>query len=231
LEYHGTWDEIYCQEAGERREALTSPKYYEDMLMKIVIVGAAGTVGRTAVKALAERHEIIRVGKTSGDVQMDIEDIDSIRAMYQKLGKVDAVVSAVGHVHFGAVDEMTPDQFMSGIFGKLLPQVNLVLEGIGHVNDGGSFTLTSGVTNRDPISGGSCAAATNGALDGFVAGAAVDMPRGVRINAVSPEVLEACREKYDGFFPGHVHVSDEAVGLAFSKAVEGCLTGQVLIVE
>jgi NAD(P)-dependent dehydrogenase (short-subunit alcohol dehydrogenase family) len=199
--------------------------------MKIVVVGAAGTVGKTAVDALSGRHEITRVGRTSGDVHMDIEDKDSIRAMYQQVGRVDAVVSAVGHVHFGAVDEMTSEQFMTGIHRKLLPQVNLVLEGLEYVNDGGSFTLTSGVTNRDPIPGGSCAAATNGALDGFIVGAAVDMPRGIRINAVSPEVLEACRTKFDGFFRGHVHVSDEAVGLAFSKAVEGCLTGQIFIVE
>jgi len=199
--------------------------------MKIIIVGAAGTVGKTAVDVLSGRHEIIRVGRTSGDVHMDIENRDSIRVMYQQVGRVDAVVSAVGHVHFGAVDEMSSEQFMTGIHGKLLPQVNLVLEGLEYVNDSGSFTLTSGVTNRDPIPGGSCAAATNGAIDGFVIGAAVDMPRGIRINAVSPEVLEACRVKYDGFFRGHVHVSDEAVGLAFSKAVEGCLSGQIFIVE
>ncbi len=199
--------------------------------MKIIIVVAAGAVGKTAVDALSGRHEVVRVGRTSGDVQMDIEDIDSIRAMYQKIGKVDAVVSAVGHVHFGPVHEMTSEQFMTGIHRKTLPQVNLVLEGFDYVNDGGSFTVTSGVLNRDPIRGGSCAAAANGALDGFVRGAAVDMPRGIRINAVSPEVLESCRVKYDGFFHGHVHVSNEAVGLAYSKAVEGCLSGQVFIVE
>jgi len=199
--------------------------------MNIIIVGAMGAVGRTATEALAGRHEVIRVGRTSGDVQMDIEDIDSIRAMYQQVGKVDAVIGAVGHVHFGPVHEMTSANFMESISGKALPQVNLVLEGLDYVNDGGSFTLTSGVTNRDPIRGGAGAAAANGALDGFVVGAAVDMPRGIRINAVSPEVLESCREAYDGYFPGHVHVSNEAVGLAFSKAVEGCLSGQVIIVE
>lgn len=198
--------------------------------MKIIIVGATGAVGKTAVDALSARHEVIRVGRTSGDVQMDIEDIDSIRAMYQQVGNVDAVVSAIGQVHFGAVHEMTSEQFMKGINQKVLPQVNLVLEGFDYVNDGGSFTVTSGVLNRDPIRGGSCAAAANGALDGFVRGAAVDMPRGIRINAVSPEVLEVCRGKYEGFFHGHVHVSNEAVGLAYSKAVEGCLSGQVLIV-
>jgi NAD(P)-dependent dehydrogenase (short-subunit alcohol dehydrogenase family) len=199
--------------------------------MKVIIVGAAGAVGNTAVQALSGRHEVISVGRTTGDVQMDIEDVDSIRAMYQQVGKVDAVVSAVGHVHFGAVHEMTSEQFMMGVNRKVLPQVNLVLEGFEYVNDGGSFTVTSGVLNRDPIRGGSCAAAANGALDGFVRGAAVDMPRGIRINAVSPAVLEVCRAKYDGFFHGHRHVSNEAVGLAYSKAVEGCLSGQVLVVE
>ena len=97
--------------------------------MRIIIVGATGAVGKTAVDALSARHEVIRVGRTSGDVQMDIEDIDSIRAMYQQVGNVDAVVSAIGQVHFGAVHEMTSEQFMKGINQKVLPQVNLVLEG------------------------------------------------------------------------------------------------------
>jgi len=199
--------------------------------MKIIVVGATGAVGKTAVDALSGRHEIIRVGRSGGDLKMDINDIDSIRKMYDEVDEFDAVISAVGSVHFGPVDEMNSKQFMTGLNFKVLPQVNLVLEGIDRISDGGSFTLTSGVTNRDPIRGGSCAAAANGALDGFVAGAAVDMPRGIRINAVSPEVLESCREAYDGFFPGHVHVSNDAVGLAYVKAVEGCRSGQVIIVE
>lgn len=199
--------------------------------MKIIVIGANGAVGKTAVDALSPRHEVIKVGHSSGDLQVDVEDVDSIRTMYRQLGKVDAVVSAIGHGHFGAVDAMTSEQFMQGILHKVLPQVNLVLEGFDAINDGGSFTLTSGVLNRDPIPGGSCGAAANGALDGFVLGAAVDMPRGIRINCVSPEVLEVSREKYDGFFRGHAHVSNEAVGLAYSKAVEGCLTGQVFCVD
>ena len=199
--------------------------------MKIIVVGASGAVGNCAVKALESRHEVISANRSSGDVKVDVEDVDSIRAMYQQVGQVDAVVSAVGHGHFGPVDQMTTEQFMKGINHKLLPQINLIFEGFAYMNDGGSFTVTSGVLNRDPIRGGSCAAAANGALDSFVVGAAVDMPRGIRINCVSPEVLEVSRERYDGFFHGHNHVTDEAVGLAYSKAVEGCLSGQVFIVE
>jgi len=199
--------------------------------MKIIIIGTTGAVGVAAFKALSPRHDVIAVNRSSGDMQVDIEYPESIQQMYQRCGKVDAVVSAVGHGHFGKVDEMTSEQFMKGINHKVLPQVNLVLQGFNYMNNGGSFTLTSGVLNRDPIAGGACAAAANGALDGFVLGAAVDMPRGIRINAVSPEVLEVSRNKYEGFFPGHNHVSEEAVGLAFSKSVEGCLSGRVFIVE
>ncbi|PHQ85233.1 MAG: short chain dehydrogenase [Thalassobium sp.] len=199
--------------------------------MKIIIIGATGAVGKTAVQALSARHDIITAGRSSGDINVDLEDCASIQAMYDHVGKVDAVVCATGHGHFGPVADMTPAQCMIGINAKAMAQISLVLEGIGHVSDGGSFTLTSGVLNRDPIRGGAAAAAANGAIDGFVRGAAVDMPRGLRINAVSPEVLEASRAKYDGFFRGHTHVSDEAVALAYSKAVEGCLTGQVFIVD
>jgi len=199
--------------------------------MKIIIVGANGAVGQAAVKALGDRHEIITVGRSSGDIQIDIEDQESVRSMYNEVGKVDAVVSAVGHGHFGGVAEMSSDQFMKGITHKVLPQVNLVLVGIDHMNDSGSFTLTSGVLNRDPIRGGASAAAANGALDGFVLGAAIDMPRGIRINAVSPELLQVSVDRYDGFFPGHEPVSSERVGLAYCKSVEGAITGQVIIID
>ena len=92
---------------------------------------------------------------------------------------------------------------MSGINDKLMGQVNLVLDGLKHIADGGSFTLTSGVLDRDPIRQGVNAAAVNGAIDAFVMAAAIDLPRGLRINAVSPGLLEESAKKYEGFFPGH----------------------------
>ena len=94
--------------------------------MKVIVIGASGAVGKCAVDELSARHEVIKVGRSSGDIQVDLEDVDSIRAMYREAGKIDAVVSAVGHGHFGAVHEMTIEQFMKGINHKVLPQVNLV---------------------------------------------------------------------------------------------------------
>ena len=198
--------------------------------MRILIVGGSGTVGQAAAKELAKRHEIVRAGRSSGDLTVDVMNEDSVKAMYAKLGQVDAIVTCVGHVHFGPVATMSPEQFRKGLNDKLMGQVNLVLLGMNNVNDNGSFTLTSGVLDRDPVRQGANAAAVNGAIGGFVKGAAIEMPRGIRINAVSPGLLEESALKYDGFFPGHETVSSARVGLAYAKSVDGALTGQVISV-
>jgi NAD(P)-dependent dehydrogenase (short-subunit alcohol dehydrogenase family) len=199
-------------------------------MMRVLLVGASGTVGRAAAKALSG-HQIITAGRSSGDLNVDIVSEESIRAMYAKLGKVDAVVSTAGHVHFGPLVGMTGAQFRKGLDDKLMGQVNLVLRGFEHVNDGGSFTLTSGVVNRDPVRQGANSGSVDGAIDAFVACAAIEMPRGIRINAVSPGLLEESAVAYDGYFPGHEPVSSARVGLAYAKSVDGALTGQVIIVE
>lgn len=199
--------------------------------MKIIVLGAEGDIGRAICTELSTRHDIIRVGRSSGDIQADFADRSSIEAMYQEAGQVDAVVSAAGDVHFAPVSEFTEAQFMLGFTNKVMGQVNLVLAGLAHVKDGGSFTLTSGVLNRDPVRMGTGAAAANGALDGFVVGAAIEMPRGLRINCVSPGLLDVSVPRYGSYFPGHETVSSKRVGLAYAKSVEGALTGHILIVE
>ena len=199
--------------------------------MKIIVIGASGDIGTTICDALSGRHEIIKVGRTSGDIHADIADWVSLEAMYVTAGPVDAVVSAVGSVHFGLLTEFTEETFMAGLKHKVMGQINLVLIGLKHINDGGSFTLTSGVLNRDPIRMGAGAATANGALDGFVVGAAIEMPRGLRINVVSPGVLETSLERYGSWFPGHEPVASKRVGLAYAKSVEGAITGKVIIVE
>lgn len=198
--------------------------------MRILIVGGSGTVGKAAATELGRRHQIVRAGRSSGDLTVDVMSEESVKAMYAKLGKVDAIVTCVGHVHFGPVATMMPEQFRKGLNDKLMGQVNLVLLGMNNVNDNGSFTLTSGILDRDPVRQGANAAAVNGAIGGFVKGAAIEMPRGIRINAVSPGLLEDSAVKYDGFFPGHEPVSAARVGLAYAKSVEGALTGQVICV-
>lgn len=171
------------------------------------------------------------MGRNSGDIQADLSDRKSIASMYEKTGNVDAVVSTAGNVHFGPLAEFTEEQFMLGLTDKVMGQINLVLEGLDYVNEFGSFTLTTGVLNRDPIRMGSGAATANGAIDGFVVGSAIEMPRGMRINVVSPGLLDVSEERYGSYFPGHERVAAKRVGLAYAKSIEGPGTGQVIIVE
>ncbi len=199
--------------------------------MRVLIVGTNGDVGKTAVAELSGRHDVIKAGRSTGDVQVDLMDAASITAMFEKLGKLDAVVACAGHAHFGPLATMTEAQFMVGLKDKLMGQVNLVLLGTRYLNDRGSFTLTSGVLDRDPILKGANAATVNAALKGFVTAAAIELERGIRINVVSPGLLEASTKKYEGYFPGHEAVSSARVGLAYAKSVEGAITGQVIIVS
>jgi NAD(P)-dependent dehydrogenase (short-subunit alcohol dehydrogenase family) len=198
--------------------------------MRIIVVGAEGDIGKAVCNELGFRHEIIKAGRSSGDFRVDIADRVSVEAMYAKCAKVDAVVSTAGDVHFGALGEYTEETFMLGLRHKVMGQVNLVLAGLATLSDGGSFTLTSGVLDRDPIRMGTGAAAANGALGGFVLSAAIEMPRGLRINAVSPGLLDVSVPRYGEWFPGHEPVSSKRVGLAYAKSVEGAITGKVIIV-
>ena len=196
--------------------------------MKILVIGASGTIGKLVTAALSERHEIVKAGSKSGDVQVDIKDSGSIRKMFDKVGKIDAVVSAVGKVHFGEFAKMTEAEIGVGIKDKLMGQVNLVLIGRDFVKDGGSFTLTSGVLSHDPIRLGVGASLVNGAIDCFVRAAAIELPRGIRINSISPGVLEESLPSYGPYFLGHEAVPGKRVANAYVKSVEGLLTGQVI---
>lgn len=163
--------------------------------MRILVVGASGTIGQAVVERLSDRHDIIRAGRSGADVQVDITSEESIRAMYEAVGSVDAVISATGGAHFGPLTDLTPELNQIGIDSKLKGQVNLVLLGLESVRDGGSFTLTTGIMMDDPIRQGASAALANGGVKAFVHAAAIEMPRGIRINSVSPNVLIESLEK------------------------------------
>jgi NAD(P)-dependent dehydrogenase (short-subunit alcohol dehydrogenase family) len=199
--------------------------------MRIIVVGAEGDVGESVCDELGARHDIIRAGRSRGDVLLDMVDRKSVDTMYAHVGHVDAVVSTAGEVHFGPFQDFSQETFMIGLQNKVMGQVNLVLAGLNVLSDHGSFTLTSGVLDRDPIRMGAAAAAANGALGGFVVGAAIEMPRGLRINVVSPGLLDVSVRRYGGWFPGHEPVSSTRVGRAYAKSVEGAITGKVIIVQ
>jgi NAD(P)-dependent dehydrogenase (short-subunit alcohol dehydrogenase family) len=195
--------------------------------MKIVLVGASGTLGKAIAFELSPRHEILTVGRKSGDYQADLCDIKSLQSLFQKIGRVDAIVCAAGSAYFGPWSELTPEKFEIGLRGKLMGQVNAVLAGQEVLSDGGSFTLTSGILSEDPIRNGAALSMVNGALESFIGAAAIELSRGLRINVVSPTVIEESMGSYGPYFRGYKPVPASRAALAYSKSVEGHQTGQI----
>ena len=199
--------------------------------MKILLVGALGTVGRAVAAELGGRHELVSAGRQGGDLRLDLADPASIEAAFQQLGTVDAIVSAAGQVGWAPLLEMSPAQWAYTVSNKLMGQVNLALIGQRFLRDGGSITLTSGVLTHEPVAYGAGASLANGGIEGFVRAAAVELPRGLRINAVSPGVLLESMDDLGPFFRGFQPVPGARVALGYARSVEGGETGKVYAVH
>ncbi|PTT47842.1 short chain dehydrogenase [Aeromonas sp. HMWF016] len=199
--------------------------------MKIVIVGASGTIGSAVSELLAKDHQVIRVGHSQGDATVDMRDPASIKALFAKLGQFDALVVASGSAAFNALTEMTDEEWQVGLQSKLMGQINLTRAAIPHLSDKGSITLISGILSEEPINWGASVTTINGAVEHFVKAAACELPRGLRINVVSPTVLAESMDKYADFFPGFVPVPAAKVAQAYKKSVLGIQTGQVFKVN
>ena len=195
--------------------------------MKILLVGAQGTLGTAVAKELGARHEVLGVGRSHGELRADLTDTASIRELFLKCGKVDAIACAAGSVHFGPFAEMTAEHYQVGLRDKLMGQVNLSLIGREYLADGGSITLIGGILAEQPIAAGSSASMVNCALEGFVRAAAIELPRGLRINLVSPNVLQESMRAYAPYFRGFEAVPAVRAALAYSRSIEGLQTGQV----
>lgn len=198
--------------------------------MKILLVGGSGTIGKAVAERLKTDHEIIIASKSSGEYKVDITSVKSIEQMYKDIPNIDAVISTAGSAHFDHLTNLTPELNEITINSKLKGQVNLVLIGQNYINDGGSFTLTTGIMMDDPILRGSSAAMANGAIAAFVKSAAIELKRNIRINTVSPNVMEESLHKYGEFFKGFNPVSASKVANAYVKSVEGAQTGQIYTV-
>ncbi|MCD9875971.1 short chain dehydrogenase [Streptomyces guryensis] len=195
--------------------------------MKILLIGATGTLGAALHRTLDTRgHEVLTVARGGGDLRFDITDPAQVSEVYDRAGRVDAVVSAAGHVPYGPVTELTPEDYLAAFHGKVLSQIDLVRQGIPRIAERGSFTLITGVLAREPIPTGSAASMANGALEAFVRAAAIEIaPQ--RVNAVSPTVFTESLGEYGDYFPGMPPVDLADVTQAYVRSVEGAQTGQI----
>ena len=133
---------------------------------------------------------------------------------------------AAGKAAFAGLEDLTDAGFELSVSNKLMGQVNLVRLGLARVRDGGSFTLTSGVLAAEPTPGSAAISLVNAGVEAFARAAALEMPRGTRINVVSPpwvaETLQAMGRDPSAGLPA------AKVASAYVESVEGRRNGEVL---
>jgi NAD(P)-dependent dehydrogenase (short-subunit alcohol dehydrogenase family) len=196
--------------------------------VRVLVVGASGRLGSAVVSALSERQEVVAASR-SGEHFVDLTNPASIAGLFTAVGPVDAVACTAGKTPYGALTELSSDQWLAGVRDKLLGQVELVRLGMGHVADGGSFTLVSGILSEQPVPTSPIASTVDGGVDAFVRSAAIELlPRGLRINAVSATVFAEARDAYGAMFPGATPVPVAEAAAAYVASIEGSATGQVL---
>ncbi|MFM5269349.1 short chain dehydrogenase [Aeromonas veronii] len=198
----------------------------------VILIGAQGKMGQAALSGLG-KHKVISASRSGErcDFQVDITSRESIERLYQNVGSFDAVVNTAGYCEYAPFGEMSDEQWQTTIQSKLMGQINLVNIGLNYINQGGSFTLISGILNIKPIPLAIADATTSGAIDTFVQCVAHELPRGIRINVVNPTVLEEAWDVYGEMMPGFQPVPGALVGKAFERSVDGFISGQVLYVD
>jgi NAD(P)-dependent dehydrogenase (short-subunit alcohol dehydrogenase family) len=194
---------------------------------KVLLVGATGTIGRAVAAALEPDHDVVRIARKGGDLQVDAASTASISEMYAKVGAFDALVSTMGSGVMGAFENLSAEDFLRGFEMKALAQINLVRLGIATIRAGGSFTLSSGYLSKEPRALYTAVAVANGAIDAFCRCAALEMPNGVRINCVSPVfVLESLHAHGVADTTGYDTQSAADTAISYRRAVTGKFTGQ-----
>lgn len=196
--------------------------------MKILVIGGTGTIGKTIVKHFLPGNEIIVAGRTAKDYKVDIADSKTIKKLFKKVGKVDAIICAAGEAKWAPFKDLSEKDYHIGLRSKLMGQVNVVRIGRKYLKRKGSITLTTGVLADDPVYQTASAAMVNGAIHSFVQAAALEMEKGIRLNVVSSGVVMDAYEKYESYFPGHPPIEMDKMMMGYVRSVMGRGTGQVI---
>jgi NAD(P)-dependent dehydrogenase (short-subunit alcohol dehydrogenase family) len=177
---------------------------------KAVVVGGTHGMGRAIVDALlhggaevlltgrngqrldASRRELAGRAQVVPSDVASLAEIDALGAFVeQELGQVDAVFVNTGHAQIGALGDVTEaayDQtFAVNTKGAFFTMQRLA----PLVRDGGAFVVTTSIADETGTPGMSVYSGSKAALRAFTRVFAAELlPRGIRVNAVSPGFIQ-----------------------------------------
>jgi len=191
--------------------------------MKIAIFGASGKIGSKVTDLLSTTHQIVTIGSRSGDLQADYTDDTSVKAVFDSIESLDAVIACVGgDSQFKPYSEVSDDDYRFGAERKLVAQFRIVKYAEQYLNDNGSIVITSGFLSDYSNPYSVATGPFNSAIDTFVRQTAPLLGRGLRLNVVSPAPVVESSKVGTGL------VSAEQVAKFYAEAIDGNVTGQVL---
>lgn len=195
--------------------------------MTILIIGATGTIGTAIYNKLKNKHTLYGAHRNSNSYPIDITNKNSIKELFEKLPKLDAVINAAGTAVWKPLSNLTEEDYYIGIDSKLMGQVHLVHIAKDYLKKNGSIILTTGILAEHYEPNAVALSLINGALHSFVNAASRELDRGIRLNVVAPGAIAGDfpeDKKFAGFLPIQIN----EVVKTYEQVLTNKQTGQIL---
>ena len=194
--------------------------------MRILVVGASGTIGSAVAGDLDDRgHIVLGASRHTARYEVDVHDLESVRALLERIRAVDALVCAAGEAIYEALGPGDIGGFDATLEQSVADQIQLVDEASKRVRE--CIVLTAGMVAVE-ANGSVATAMTDGALERFVRKMTL-VRRRPRINVVSPPLVHETARKLG--IAADVGVPAGRVATLYRRAIEEDLRGEVLVFD
>ena len=191
--------------------------------MKIIVIGATGTIGSAVASLLAKENQVIGVSRSS-ELAVDLQKPETLENISKQHPDVDAILCVAGDATFGQLDSLTDDDIEFSLSNKLMGQINLVRFARKLMKDNGIIVLTTGILAQNPNPGTPMLTMINRGLEGFVEAASLDMPKNLKLHAVSPPMAKETAEKL-GWGKGGVPANE--IAKLYQEAITSSQQGKI----
>ena len=176
----------------------------------VLVVGGASGIGLATARAFAGEGCRVTVADRDGPgaeevagglgeghtgAAVDVADEAAVEALFGSVtdreGRLDVVVNCAGISTIGNITDLAAEDFRS-VVDVNLTGAFLVLKHAGrHLDDGGAILSLSSLNARQPGAGMSAYCASKAGLVMLTEVAALELaPRGIRVNAISPGLVD-----------------------------------------
>jgi 3-oxoacyl-[acyl-carrier protein] reductase len=223
-----------------------------------VVIGGASGIGWASARALAADGCRVTVADRNGEgararagelgephtaAEVDVTDEESVKRLFDEVGPLDVVVNCAGFGSLGLITDLAVAEFRA-VVDVCLNGSFIVAKYAGkNLRDGGSLVTISSLNGRQPAIGMSAYCSAKAGVSMLTQVAALEMgPRGIRVNAIAPGLVDTPLTEGSYAVPGLVEdylentalgrsgkpeeIADAVVFLCSPKAA--WLTGEVL---